>query len=97
MARRRQRLTQEGLNQVAFQRSTKAQAEQLARYMKAGWTVTKVDGLDGYDSVVCIAMQRTPAVITPDGVVTRAGPGLKTVSYKYPKTQLKRTESAIAA
>lgn len=84
--------TREELTAHAISRCTKAQAEKLQQYLGAKWFVTRVDGLQGYDSVVCIQLDRTPAVIDPTGFVTRAGHGCKTVSYKYPKTNIAAQE-----
>lgn len=98
MARTR-RLTAADLLVHAKHRCTSAQRTKLETYIGAGWSLTKVDGLEGYDAVVCIALQGTPAVIDPNGTVTRPGPGLKSVSYKFPKTTIALTErrSAVAA
>ena len=80
--------THEELEVHARGRCTKAQADALSKYLGAGWKITRVDGLAGYDSVVCIALNRTPAYIDPTGLVTRAAVGNKTVSYKFPKTTI---------
>lgn len=80
--------THDDLVNHAHSRCTKAQSAQLSKYLGAGWRVTRVDGLAGYDAVVCIALNRTPAYIDPTGLVTRAAVGNKTVSYKFPKTTI---------
>lgn len=86
MARRRY-YTREDLTALAVQRSTPAQQEKLKQYLSAGWYVTKVDGFQGCDCVVCIQLQQTVAVISPDGVVTRAARDRQSVSYKLPRTR----------
>lgn len=86
------RMTYENLVFHAKQRSTNAQREKLQSYLDAGWRVTRVDGLQGYDAVVCICLSSTPAYIDPTGGVTRAAVGVKTVSYKFPKTTISHSE-----
>lgn len=90
------RLSYEDLVAEAMFRSTKAQREKLKQYLGANWRVTKVDGLVGYDCIVCICNQNTVATIDPMGVVTRPGPKLKTVSYKFPKTNIAAEERRAA-
>ena len=79
--------TQAELNQAALNDCIPGQREKLEQYLGAGWRVTKTACLAGYDSLIFICMDRTMAVIEPNGRVTRAAPGHRSVSAKYPKTR----------
>jgi hypothetical protein len=79
--------TQSDLNQAALKVCTPVQREKLEKYLTAGWRVTKSACLRGYDSIIFICMDRTMAVIEPNGQVTRSAVGHKSVSAKYPKTR----------
>jgi hypothetical protein len=85
----------EDLVRYTLDRCTQAQALKLADYVKAGWRITKCDNLVGYDAVVCICMQGTTATIDPMGQVTRLGTKFKTVSYKFPRTNIARDEKTV--